>query len=208
MGERIPAEGGFTDASLSLAAVGTPPGTGGPLVLRLDAGAPIQLPPPNETGVPAVTVATVPLPEIQLPQLDLPGSEVVYTVVLPPGVELAFPEGSSTQAVETVTEDGRTAWQFTASGDPNEPAPTVQGAEVVVGHQLVWNLLWPLLLLLFLILVVLPATLIALTIRRRRKRAAAAARASQPDPAGATAPPASRPGEGDGSGARVFTRDR
>lgn len=172
-GEPADVTGGFAADDLSPTAIGDPPGTGGPIEMRLNASETVPFPPQQSAGAAAqgFTVTTLSMGTLDLPQIDPPYDvETSITVVLPQGLDLDFqsPEGYT---VEEHTQDGRQAYTFSSTdeGSGTGDGAAIQNAEVVVNHPFVWDVFWPLLVTLVLLLVVLPAVIIGLTIRRRRK---------------------------------------
>lgn len=171
LGAEVTVSGGFVPASLETDGVGSPPGTGGPVYL--DMGAAEEVPfPPEEDGLgqaSAFEITRVPMGVIELPTLSTPGDQPAnITLILPDGVELDYQSADAGNVTRSTTEDGRTIITFRTQ-EGGEPV-TIQGAELVVNHPIVWSLLWPLLVFLLLVLVVLPAAIIYYVIRQRRKR--------------------------------------
>lgn len=173
-GQEVVVEGGFLPASLDAANTGEPLGTGIPVQLSLVGAAKIPLPPEEPGGVPAFTVATIPLPAFTLPELPVPGNaRTAFTILLPEGMDVELGEGS--EGFERVTtEDGRTALVAVREPGDETASPTIQGAAVAIEHPFLLRVLWPVFLAIFLVLVVLPGTLIAVAVGRRRARRRAA----------------------------------
>lgn len=168
-GEQTPVSGGFVPSTLETSQIGEPVGTGGPIVLDMSAEGTMPLPPEQgSTGAAAFEVTRMDLGSFQLPAIPTPGDRPAnVTVILPPGLDLAFDSVENGEVTRSTTSDGSTALTFT-SASSGQPA-TLQGAEIVVNHPIVWDLLWPVLLFLFLILVVLPGAIIWAVIRKRRR---------------------------------------
>lgn len=169
-GETVPVSGGFLTDTLTEDALGTPLGSGQPLTLNLDAAHPIAFPPDGDAleGAAGFEVTRIDHGTLELPEIPTPGDRPAnVTLVLPPGIDLAFDSVESGEATRSQTEDGLTAVTFTTGGD--EGPTTVQGTEFVVNSPFLWNILWQAFLLLFLVLVVLPGIVIFLVIRRRRQ---------------------------------------
>lgn len=169
-GQAQPVSGGFVPATLDPTEVGDPPGTGGPIILDMQAEGEMPLPPDNGgTGAAAVEITRVPIGDFELPTLPTPGDRPArITMILPDGMSLDY-ESFDGEVTRSTTDDGRTAITFT-SGETDSPT-TIQGAEVVVNHPVIWTLFWPLLLFLLIVLVGIPGLFILAFLRRRRERA-------------------------------------
>lgn len=168
-GEPQPVSGGFIPATLEPTEVGEPPGTGGPIILDMQAEGKMALPPENGgSGAAAFEITRVPIGDFELPSLPTPGDRPAQiTMILPDGMSLEY-ESFDGDVTRSTTDDGRTAITFT-SGESGAPT-TIQGAEVVVNHPVVWHLFWPLLLFLLIVLVGIPGLFILAFLRRRRER--------------------------------------
>lgn len=171
-GKEVAVSGGFVPATLEPSAVGSPPGTGPPIRLMMSADAEIAIPPEQGgfgEGASGFEITRVQAGSIELPSIPTPGDRPAnVTVILPDGVELAFDEVANGNVTRSTTDDGRQMLTFTSSG--GSQGATIQGAEIVVNHPVVWSLFWPLIVFLLLVLVVLPAAIILYVRKERRKR--------------------------------------
>lgn len=168
-GEPQPVSGGFIPATLEPSEIGEPPGTGGPVILDLQAEGEMALPPENGgSDATAFEITRVPIGDFELPEMPTPGDRPArITMILPDGMSLDY-ERFDGNVTRSTTDDGRTAITFT-SGESGA-STTIQGAEVVVNHPVIWNLFWPLLLFLLIVLVGIPGLFILAFLRRRRER--------------------------------------
>ncbi len=169
-GQQVQVDGGFVNHTMTQAAVGSPPGTGGPIYLDMGAVSTMALPPDQGSGVAAFTITTVSIGDIPLPEIPLPGDRpATYTILLPEGLDLQYTSVTGGEVQRTSTEDGRPALTFTSAAGGSQ-SPGIQGAELAIQHPIIWNLFWPVLLVLFLLLVVLPVGLIYYNVKKRKAK--------------------------------------
>jgi len=170
-GVEVSPSGGFSAQTFSSAEIGSPPGTGGPVVLDVQAESAVDFPPSqpqagdgaaNGFRVTTVDAGSFTIPEFNLP-VDVPKN---VTLILPDGLQLAHDGIQNGEITETKTDDGRNAYTVSSNGDGQA---SINNAQVEVSSGFVWDVFWPLILFLFLLLVVVPAIIILLVIRRRRE---------------------------------------
>lgn len=168
VGEAAPVSGGFVPSTLEVQAVGEPPGTGGPIRLEMSSEGEMPIP-PETAGATAFEITRMQAGTLQLPAIPTPGDRPAnVTILLPDGVELVYDDVQGGEVTRSETDDGRTALTFQTDGSGQ--GATIQNAEIVVNHPIVWDTLWPVLLFLLVVLVVVPGVLILLYLRRRRRR--------------------------------------
>lgn len=168
LGEEVRVSGGIQPDTLGSASVGSPPGTGGPIVLDMGAAADVPVPPEGGSfGASAFEVTRIDQGTVELPEIPTPGDRPAnVSIVLPEGVDLVYDSVEGGNATTWTNDEGKTVVSFRSGGGQGA---TIQNAQIVVNSPLIWNLFWPVLLFLFLVLVVLPAIVIFLVLRRRRE---------------------------------------
>lgn len=171
LGADVQVTGGLDRASLDPALVGDVLSGDKPVVFKAQASFRKSL-----SGAPS-TQAAIALytqqQEFTLPKVQ--GLDTVYTVILPPGLEVTDLQTTGGEKEVGESEDGRS--QFTVRPSEDQARATVSMA---VTPSFVVMKFWPILLLAVMVIVLLVGTPVALVVRgRKKKNAAAAAKAKK-----------------------------